>query len=109
VAPEDIDVYDPARLTGHVCFNPQVKEALKKVCDWGFEDLFRKYHKEGGHYTFWDYRERGAFSRNLGWRLDHIMATEVLAKKCKGCYIDAKPREGERPSDHTPVVAEFDI
>jgi exodeoxyribonuclease-3 len=108
VAPEDIDVYDPVGLIGHVCFNPQVKKALKKVCQWGFEDLFRKHCKEAGQYTFWDYRERGAFSRNLGWRLDHIMATEALAKKCTACYIDKEPRASERPSDHTPVVAEFD-
>jgi exodeoxyribonuclease III len=109
VAPEDIDVYDPVGFLGHVCFNPDVKKALKKVCQWSFEDLFRKHCKEASQYTFWDYRERNSFSRNLGWRLDHIMATESLAKKCKACYIDKEPRTAERPSDHTPIVAEFEI
>ena len=109
VAPEDIDVYDPAGLRGHVCFNADVTEALKKVLKWGFEDLFRMHCKEAGQYTFWDYRERGAFSRNRGWRLDHIMATKVLAEKCKACYIDKEPRKAERPSDHTPIIAEFNL
>lgn len=108
VAPEDIDVYDPVGLRGHVCFNPDVTEALKNTAQWGFEDLFRKHCKEAGQYTFWDYRERGTFTRNRGWRLDHIMATKVLAEKCTTCYIDKEPRKADRPSDHTPVVAEID-
>jgi exodeoxyribonuclease III len=108
VASEDIDVYDAAGLRGHVCFNAEVSDALRKVCDWGFTDLFRLHCKEAGQYTFWDYRERGAFSRNLGWRLDFMMATEALAKKCTACYIDKEPRKEERPSDHTPIIAEFD-
>jgi exodeoxyribonuclease-3 len=108
VAPEDIDVYDPVRLAGQVCFNPQVTDALKQVCEWGFVDLFRLHCKEAEQYTFWDYRERGAFSRNLGWRLDHILATKPLAQKCTACYIDKEPRKEERPSDHTPIIAEFD-
>jgi len=108
VAPEAIDVYDPEGLAGHVCFNPEVTEALKSVSEWGLADLFRKHCKEAGQYTFWDYRERNSFKRNIGWRLDHIMATEKLAKKCTACYIDKEPRATERPSDHTPIVAEFD-
>ena len=76
---------------------------------WGFEDIFRKYCDEAGHYTFWDYRMRGSLKHNLGWRLDHIMATKSLAEKSVSCYIDKKPRVADRPSDHTPVVAEFDI
>jgi exodeoxyribonuclease-3 len=51
---------------------------------------------------------RNTFDRNLGWRLDHIMATTPLAEKSTACYIDKKPRAAERPSDHAPVVAEFD-
>jgi len=58
--------------------------------------------------TFWDYQLRGSVERNLGWRLDHIMVTEPLAKKSTACYIDKNPRLAERPSDHTPIVAEFD-
>ena len=108
VAPEPIDVYDPEGLSGHVCFCPEVTDALNEVMQWGFVDVFRKHCSEPGQYTFWDYRMRGSVSRNLGWRLDHIMATEPLAKKSIDCYIDKKPRLAERPSDHTPIVAEFD-
>jgi len=108
VAPEAIDVYDPEGLEGHVCFRNEVREAIKNVCSWGLVDLFRMHCKDSGRYTFWDYRERNTFKRNLGWRLDHIMATKALAEKCTTCYIDKEPRKADRPSDHTPVTAEFD-
>jgi len=108
VAPQPIDVYDPKGLLGHVCFCPEVTEALDRVVKWGFVDAFRLHCKEVGQYTFWDYRMPNSFKRNLGWRLDHIMATKPLAEKCTHCYIDKKPRAAEKPSDHTPIVAEFD-
>lgn len=108
VAPQPIDVYDPVNLSGHVCFHPQVHKALEKIVQWGFIDVFRMHCKEAGRYTFWDYR-LNSFKRNLGWRLDHIMATKSLAKKCTACYIDKQPRLAERPSDHTPIIAEFDF
>ena len=108
VAPQPTDVYDPDGLLGHVCFHPEVHKALKEVCQWGFVDVFRMHCKEPGQYTFWDYRLRNSVKRNLGWRLDHIMATQPLAEKSTACYIDKQPRLAERPSDHTPIVAEFD-
>lgn len=109
VAREARDVYDPDRLWGHVCFNEDVQNGLKDVCGWGFTDLFRNYCDEAGQYTFWDYRMRGSFSRNLGWKLDHIMATKAMAEKSKACYIDKEPRGWDKPSDHTPIVAEFEL
>lgn len=109
VAPEPIDVYDPEGLLGHACFHPDVHKALKEVMMWGFIDLFRLHCDKPGQYTFWDYRMPNAAKRNRGWRLDHIMATESLAEKCITCNIDKKPRLAERPSDHTPIVAEFDV
>ncbi len=108
IAPEAIDVYDPKRLFGHVCFHPAVHEKLKFVMEWGFVDLFRLHNKGPGQYTFWDYRPFKA-NQNLGWRLDHIMATKPLAEKCITCYIDKKPRMLPIPSDHTPVIAEFNL
>jgi exodeoxyribonuclease-3 len=106
-APQPIDVYDPKSLLGHVCFCPQVTEALNKVVRWGFVDAFRMHCKEPGQYTFWDYRLPNSLKRNLGWRLDHILAAKPLAEKCTACYIDKEPRSAEKPSDHTPIVAEF--
>lgn len=109
VAPEDKDVYDPKGLAGHVCFCPEVTEALNEVMQWGFVDVFRMHCDKAGEYTFWDYRLRGSFKRNFGWRLDHIMATKSLARKSTACYIDKTPRIAERPSDHTPIAAEFEL
>lgn len=108
IAPEPIDVYDPDSLLGHVCYHPDAHKELKEVMAWGFVDLFRMHCDQPEQYTFWDYRLRDSFRRNLGWRLDHIMATKTLAKKCTVCYIDKDPRLADRPSDHTPIVAEFD-
>ncbi len=110
VAPEEIDVHSPKRLLGHVCFRPEVWEAFSKVKSWGFVDLFRKFHPdEPGHYTFFDYRVPRAVERGLGWRVDHILATEPLAEKCINCWIDLEPRKKPRPSDHTPLIAEFNL
>jgi exodeoxyribonuclease-3 len=109
VAPQSIDVYDPKNLLGHVCFCPQVSQALNNVTQWGFVDVFRMHCKEAGQYTFWDYRLPNSFKRNLGWRLDHILATKPLAEKCTACYIDKQPRTADKPSDHTPIIAEFDL
>lgn len=107
IAPTPIDVYDPKTLLGHVCFHPGVREALSNVMAWGFVDVFRKHCDQPGEYTFWDYRMRNAFDRNLGWRLDHIMATVPLAEKSTACTIVKDLRRAERPSDHVPIVAEF--
>jgi exodeoxyribonuclease-3 len=107
IAPEAKDVYDPVRLAGHVCFNPQLAEILEKFVDWGLVDLFRKHCSDSGQFTFWDYREPAGLKRNHGWRLDHIMGTEPMSKTCTNCYIDKKPRTLEKPSDHTPVISEF--
>jgi exodeoxyribonuclease-3 len=108
IAPAPIDVYDPKKLLGHVCFHPTVHEALSRVMAWGFVDVFRKHCDKAGEYTFWDYRMRNAFARNLGWRLDHVMATKPLAEKSIACTIAKELRQAERPSDHVPIVAEFD-
>ena len=104
-----IDVHDPEGLWGHVCYCKQVQQALDKIMKWGFIDLFRKHCDQSGMYTFWDYRVPNGFKRNIGWRLDYIMATEQLAEKCTNCWIDTKPRQAEKPSDHTFLVADFDI
>ena len=107
VAPTDIDIHDPKRLLGHVCFNPQVTEALYRVTDWGFVDVFRKHVPEAGRYTYYDYRAKNAIENGKGWRIDHIQATKPLAKRSINSWIDLDPRLAEKPSDHTPLMAEF--
>jgi len=108
VAPEPIDVHDPKRLMGHVCFNPQVTEALEKVMSWGFVDLFRKHVPDPGQYTYYDYRAKNGIANGRGWRIDHILATQPLAERCNDAWIDLEPRMGEKPSDHTPLLVSID-
>jgi exodeoxyribonuclease-3 len=108
VAPESIDVHDPKRLLGHVCFTPEVSEAFYKTASWGLKDIFRLHHpQEAGQYTFFDYRVPNALKRGMGWRIDHILATEAFAALSTACEIDLQPRLAEKPSDHTILWATF--
>lgn len=107
VAPAPIDVHDPKRLLGHVCFNPRVTEALETVRSWGLVDVFRKHVPGPGQYTYYDYRTKNGVAEGKGWRVDHVMATRPLAARSTGARIDVGPRRGERPSDHAPLLVEF--
>jgi exodeoxyribonuclease III len=109
VAPEPIDVYDPVKLLGSVGYHPLEHESLSNVMKWGFTDIYRIHKPDEKGFTFWDYRIPNSVKRGLGWRLDHIFATESLAEKSVSAWIDTAPRLAERPSDHTPIVAEFKL
>ena len=110
VARESIDVYDPAALLGSVCYHPEEHKALNHVMDWGFTDIFRKYHAEEPNlYTFWDYRVPNALKRKIGWRLDHIWATKSVTDTSINCWVDTAPRLLEKPSDHTFICADFQL
>lgn len=106
VAPEARDVYDPRAWEGKLHFSKPERAALEHVRKWGFVDAFRLHHEASGLYSWWDYRE-GGFFKNNGLRIDHIWVSNSLAARCLHCDIDKTPRGWERPSDHTPVVAEF--
>lgn len=109
VAPAELDLHDPKGNQDHVCFTAEVRAALARVAEWGFVDLFRRHHSEPGQYSFYDYRVKDALKRGLGWRVDLIMATAPLAERSADCWIDAAPRAAEKPSDHCPVLAEFEL
>jgi len=106
VAPEDRDVHEPKLWRGHVLFSEPEREAIEEVKEWGFVDAFRLHNQGGGLFSWWDYRA-GSFPRNAGLRIDHIWVSEPLAARCRRAWIDREPRGWERPSDHTPVLAEF--
>ena len=108
IAPEEIDTYDALATAGQIMCSETERSLLSEIKNWGFVDTFRKDHLEPGHFSWWDYR-MGAFRRNLGYRIDHIWATTDLAKHCAQSWIDKEPRKMERPSDHAPVLARFDI
>lgn len=107
VAPEAIDIYNAAEQENHVCYHVDVRKVFLKTREWGFVDVFRKYHPEAGQYSFFDYRTLNAVKRKMGWRVDHVLATAPLAATSKDCYIDLKPRLAPKASDHTVMVAEF--
>ncbi len=107
VAPEARDVYDPEAWEGRVLFLVPEREALEALKGRGLVDCFRQLHPEDGNrYTWWDYRG-GAFWKNEGLRIDHILANPALADRCEECDVDLSPRRWKRPSDHAPVWARF--
>lgn len=108
IAPQDIDVHDPKRAMGKVMFSEPEHKAFQDMLNLGFHDCLRSLHPRKKIFSWWDYRTYG-FSQNLGWRIDHILASQALIGKCKKSYVDADLRKEERPSDHAPVVAEFEI
>jgi len=104
VAPEDADVYDPQKWVGEVLVSEPERAAFKRLLALGLTDAFRKFPQEPALFSWWDYR-RFAFRRNAGMRIDHILLSDSLARRCTQCAIDKAPRALEQPSDHTPVVA----
>jgi exodeoxyribonuclease-3 len=106
IAPEDRDVHDPDSWRGKILCSTEEREALKKILDLGLSDTFRLFEQEEKIWSWWDYR-MAAFRRNMGLRIDLVLASEALVKVCSAAYIDKEPRRQERPSDHAPAVAEF--
>ena len=106
IAPEDQDVHDPAEWQGKVLFSEPERNVFQQLIQLGFSDCFRLHTQPEKAFSWWDYR-MNSFKRNRGLRIDHILASQSLASKCLGCDIDKDPRGWERPSDHTPVIAEF--
>ena len=107
VAPDERDVHDPRLWQNRILFSEAERDALEHIKDWGFTDTFRLHTQDGGHYSWWDYRA-GGFRRNLGLRIDHIWVSPPLVERNRKTWIDKEPRAWERPSDHAPVVAEFE-
>jgi len=108
IAPTDEDVHDPEGWGEGILCSPAEREALQNLIDLGLTDVFRKFEHPEKTFSWWDYRAAG-FRRNAGLRIDLILASEAMSERCTASYVDKEPRTWERPSDHTPVVAEFDI
>jgi exodeoxyribonuclease-3 len=108
IAPEDRDVHDPEAWRGKILCSDPERAALGALLDLGLRDLFRLFDQEERLFSWWDYRMLG-FRRNHGLRIDLILASKPLAEACTACRIDKEPRRLERPSDHTPVVAELEL
>jgi len=106
IAPDDRDVHDPSAWHEQVLCSTPERDALKSMFDLGLHDSFRLFESTGGHFSWWDYRQ-AAFRRNLGLRIDLILASEALRSRCRGSVIDRTPRTWERPSDHAPAILEL--
>jgi exodeoxyribonuclease III len=108
VAPEERDVHDPKAWQGQVLFSEPERAAFRRLLAAGLSDSFRLFNQPDGSYSWWDYR-MGAFRRNQGLRIDHILVSDALRAACLSCRIDKEARRRERPSDHAPVVAAFEL
>jgi exodeoxyribonuclease-3 len=108
IAPEDIDVHDPVAWAGSVLVSPEERDALNRIRSLGLRDLYREFEQAERSFSWWDYRQ-GAYRRNNGLRIDLILGSSAMAAHCRSCRIDREPRALERPSDHAPCRADFDI
>lgn len=108
IAPADADVYDPEKWGDAILCSPLERKALRALLELGLSDVFRKFDQPENTFSWWDYRAAG-YRRNAGLRIDLILASAAMAARCTASYVDKEPRAWERPSDHAPVIAEFDI
>ncbi len=108
IVPDDRDVHDPEGWREKILCSTPEREALGEILDLGFQDTFRLFEQEERTWSWWDYR-MNAFRRKMGLRIDLILASKAMAKTCTASYVDIEPRRQERPSDHTPVIAEFEL
>ena len=110
----DDDVYDPSIFKGGALYRPEVTDRLRAVLYQGWSDAFRLSqsneniltHKAENGYTYWDYGG-GAFLSDLGLRIDYLLLSPKAADRFEKCWVDKTPRRGEKPSDHTVLVAEL--
>ncbi len=107
IAPRDEDVYDAEKWGDAILCSPKERDALRALMELGLTDVFRNFEQPEKTFSWWDYRAAG-FRRNAGLRIDLILASAAMNRACLASYVDKEPRALERPSDHAPVVAEFD-
>ncbi len=108
VIPEPIDCYDPGAWEGDALFLPATRDAWRRIVNLGYTDAVRVTHPEPKVYTFWDY-QGGAWPKNNGIRIDHVLLTPQAADRLVACGIDAEVRGRDKPSDHVPVWVDLDI
>jgi len=108
VIPTNDDVHAPDAWADDALFRPDTLKAFRSIANLGLTDAFRACHTTPNRYTFWDY-QGGAWQKDNGIRIDHLMLSAQAADRLTACDIDRHVREWEKPSDHVPVWAEFDF
>ncbi|NOX92151.1 MAG: exodeoxyribonuclease III [Gammaproteobacteria bacterium] len=106
IAPDDRDLWDPEGWKDRILVSPPERAAFQRLIDMGLTDTFRLFEQDENTYSWWDYRAAG-FRRNHGMRIDLLLSSPAMSKRCTASYVDKEPRKLERPSDHAPAVAEF--
>jgi len=102
VAPTDADVYDAFLWGNDALCRQEVRAKFRALLHLGFSDAIATLHPEPGHYTFWDYQNR-AWTKNHGWRIDHLLLSPQALARLVGCGVDTEMRGKANPSDHVPV------
>lgn len=108
VIPMPRDAAFPEKWTGDALFQPETRTKFRELEHLGFTDALRATSDEKGLYTFWDY-QAGAFQKNNGIRIDHLMLSPRAADRLISVGIDKKVRAAEKPSDHVPIFADLRI
>jgi exodeoxyribonuclease-3 len=108
VAPTDDDVYDPVAWAGDALCRPESRAGYFRLLNLGYVDAFRALHSDQHRYTFWDY-QAGRWQRDEGLRIDHLLLSPQAADSLDECDIDKRPRNGDKPSDHTPIWCSLDL
>ncbi len=108
VIPAPEDVYDPDAWMNDALFRPESRAHFRALVNLGLTDAFRACHDEPNRYTFWDY-QAGAWQKNRGLRIDHLLLSPQAADVLVTCEIDPGPRAWEKPSDHVPIWLELNL
>ncbi|HEV7528085.1 MAG TPA: exodeoxyribonuclease III [Solirubrobacteraceae bacterium] len=107
IAPADIDVFDPLAYVGHTHVTEPERAALADLQAIGLRDVVRERWPRERVFTYWDYRA-GMFHRDLGMRIDLVLASHTVADRVRAAWVDRQARKGTGPSDHAPVIVDLD-
>jgi len=107
IAPADIDVFDPLAYVGHTHVTEPERAALGELQALGLHDVVRERWPQERVFTYWDYRA-GMFHRDLGMRIDLVLASAAVADRVRAAWVDRQARKGSGPSDHAPVIVDLD-
>ena len=107
IAPTDADVFDPAAYVGQTHVTPPERGALARLLELGLHDVVREHWPNERVFTYWDYRA-GMFHKDLGMRIDLVLATGPVASRVRAAWVDRQARKGTLPSDHAPVIVDLD-
>jgi len=107
IAPTDADVFDPAAYAGETHVTPPEREALARLEAVGLRDVVRERWPAERVFTYWDYRA-GMFPKDLGMRIDLVLASAPVAERVRAAWVDRHARKGPAPSDHAPVIVDLD-